>query len=122
MTPTKIKSLRKRLGLSQEAFAELVGVSTSSLGSWERNSFKPSSIFVKEMENILEISEKEMNEIKALRKRLGLSQEALAHLIGVSFQTVNRWERGHSKPSSLSMQRLKTLEQEHKLEKTHETM
>jgi transcriptional regulator with XRE-family HTH domain len=30
--------------------------------------------------------------LRQLRARLGLSQEALAHLLGVSFTTVNRWE------------------------------
>lgn len=30
--------------------------------------------------------------MRQLRTRLGLSQEALAQLLGVSFTTVNRWE------------------------------
>ncbi len=41
--------------------------------------------------------------IRALRQRLGLSQEKLAATLGVSFQTVNRWERGHAKPSQLAL-------------------
>lgn len=32
------------------------------------------------------------NQLRRLRTRLGLSQEALARLLGVSFATVNRWE------------------------------
>jgi transcriptional regulator with XRE-family HTH domain len=32
------------------------------------------------------------NRLRRLRTRLGLSQEALARLLGVSFATVNRWE------------------------------
>ncbi len=31
-----------------------------------------------------------------LRDRLGLTQEALAQLVGVSYASVNRWERGHN--------------------------
>ncbi|MEB3277703.1 MAG: helix-turn-helix transcriptional regulator [Lyngbya sp.] len=42
------------------------------------------------------------NLIRTLRERLGLSQEKLAASLGVSFQTVNRWERGHAKPSQLA--------------------
>ncbi|MFB2923553.1 MULTISPECIES: helix-turn-helix domain-containing protein [Aerosakkonema] len=42
--------------------------------------------------------------IRELRGRLGLSQEKLAAKLGISFQTVNRWEKGHSKPSPLAMQ------------------
>ncbi|NJK39540.1 MAG: helix-turn-helix transcriptional regulator [Oscillatoriales cyanobacterium RM2_1_1] len=41
--------------------------------------------------------------IRALRQRLGVSQEKLAAMLGVSFQTVNRWERGHAKPSQLAL-------------------
>ncbi len=40
---------------------------------------------------------------KILRVRcdLNLSQEALAKELGVSFATVNRWEKGHARPSIL---------------------
>ncbi|MEL7037161.1 MAG: helix-turn-helix transcriptional regulator [Cyanobacteria bacterium J06592_8] len=41
--------------------------------------------------------------IRTLRQRLNLSQEKLAASLGVSFQTVNRWERGHAKPSQLAL-------------------
>jgi transcriptional regulator with XRE-family HTH domain len=34
-----------------------------------------------------------------IRSRLGLTQEQMAHLLGVSFASVNRWEAGHSSPS-----------------------
>lgn len=34
-----------------------------------------------------------------LRRKLGLSQEQMARLLGVSFVTVNRWEGGHSAPT-----------------------
>lgn len=38
-------------------------------------------------------------EIKRIRKSLGLTQTEFAGLVGVSFQTVNRWEGGHFDPS-----------------------
>lgn len=59
---------------------------------------------------------KDMNaeEIKIIRERLGLTQEALARLIGVSFQTINRWERGSFKPSPLALEKIKQLEQQGK--------
>lgn len=37
--------------------------------------------------------------LAAIRKKLGLSQEQMARLLGVSFVTVNRWEGGHSSPT-----------------------
>ncbi len=39
--------------------------------------------------------------VKKVRKELNLSQEDLAHAIGVSFATVNRWENGKASPSKL---------------------
>ena len=49
--------------------------------------------------------------IKRLRARLALSQAELAARLGVSFATVNRWERGLTKPSPLSWQQLVRLDE-----------
>jgi putative transcriptional regulator len=40
--------------------------------------------------------------IKEVRKQLGFSQEDLAHKLGVSFSTINRWENKKSSPSRLA--------------------
>jgi putative transcriptional regulator len=40
--------------------------------------------------------------VKGVRQQLGLSQEELAHALGVSFATVNRWENGKTAPSKLA--------------------
>lgn len=37
--------------------------------------------------------------IKDLRKRLILSQAELAKLLGVSIQSINRWEKGKHEPT-----------------------
>jgi transcriptional regulator with XRE-family HTH domain len=37
--------------------------------------------------------------LAAIRGRLGLSQEQMARVLGVSFASVNRWEGGHSAPT-----------------------
>jgi len=39
------------------------------------------------------------DEIKNLRQRLKLTQEALAHEVETTGPTVNRWEKGHAKPT-----------------------
>jgi superfamily II DNA or RNA helicase len=49
-------------------------------------------------------------EIKTLRKRLGLTQVALAEKLGMSFPSINRWENEKSKPSQLAWDRLRQLE------------
>ena len=48
-------------------------------------------------------------QIKALRARLGLTQMALAEVVGVSFPTINRWENGKVKPSQVCWGRILEL-------------
>ena len=40
--------------------------------------------------------------VKEVRRQLGLSQEELAHELGVSFSTINRWENGKTVPFKLA--------------------
>jgi len=44
--------------------------------------------------------------IRAWRHRTGLTQEGLAHALGVTFSTVSRWENSHVRPSSLAWKAL----------------
>lgn len=46
--------------------------------------------------------------LKHLRERAGLSQEALARIVGVSGKTVSNWERGMS-VASLTVPQMKAL-------------
>ena len=48
-------------------------------------------------------------EIKKLRKEFGLTQVQFAETMGVTFATVNRWERGHCSPLPDREARLKAL-------------
>lgn len=57
---------------------------------------------IREQENFSE-------RVKDVRRQLGLSQEELAHALGVSFATVNRWENGKTKPSKLARRQLDQL-------------
>lgn len=42
-------------------------------------------------------------DIKKIRRKAFLTQEAFAKQIGVSYTTVNRWETGKSKPNLKAM-------------------
>lgn len=41
-------------------------------------------------------------QVKEVRRQLGISQEELAHELGVSFATINRWENGKTTPFKLA--------------------
>ena len=41
--------------------------------------------------------------IKTLRKYMNRSQEKFAARLGGSFQTINRWDRGHAAPSPMGI-------------------
>ena len=45
-----------------------------------------------------------------IRTALGFSQEAMAHLLGVSFATVNRWENRHSSPTGAVLEVYRALD------------
>src|SRR5580704_2306700 len=48
--------------------------------------------------------------LRRLRAARGLSQEQLAHLLGVSFATVNRWETGRTQMSARARRALADFE------------
>lgn len=47
--------------------------------------------------------------LKEVRNKLHLTQEALAHKLGVSFTSVNRWENGQTQPSPLAKRSIEKL-------------
>ena len=59
--------------------------------------------------NKMEENKMNAEQIKQLRLRLGLTQEQFAHLVGMAFATINKWERGKTKPSPLAEKALKRL-------------
>lgn len=47
--------------------------------------------------------------IRKLRAKLNISQTKLAAILGVSFTSVNRWEKGHHQPTVIAKEKLKQL-------------
>jgi DNA-binding transcriptional regulator YiaG len=47
--------------------------------------------------------------IRRLRAKLNISQTELASLLGVSYTSVNRWEKGHHEPTVIAKEKLKQL-------------
>jgi putative transcriptional regulator len=48
-------------------------------------------------------------QIKAIRKRVRLTQQQMAGALGVSLPQVSLWENGHAKPSPLALKALLAL-------------
>ena len=47
------------------------------------------------------------NEIKIIRQKAFMTQEAFAKMLNVSFTTVNRWESGKTHPNMTAMKQIK---------------
>ena len=47
------------------------------------------------------------SEIKVIRQKAFLTQEAFAKELNVAFSTVNRWESGKARPNITAMKRIK---------------
>ena len=54
--------------------------------------------------------------IITLRNKLILTQEEFAKLLGVSFASVNRWERGHHGPTTKAKRKIVELCRKNKVE------
>lgn len=50
--------------------------------------------------------------IKELRNKLGLTQEQFAQKVGVTFPTINNWEKGNRKPHPFLFKRLLEMAEE----------
>jgi len=50
--------------------------------------------------------------IKELREKLGLTQEQFAQKVGVTFSTINNWEKGTRNPHPFLFQRLLEIAEE----------
>lgn len=53
--------------------------------------------------------------ILELRSKLNISQVELANTLGVTFQSVNRWENGHFEPTKIVKVRLLKLFEENSI-------
>jgi len=52
---------------------------------------------------------REKIDIKALRLRLGLTQEDVARQLGLALSTVSKWEQGVTSPSRLALEKIEMI-------------
>lgn len=60
MIGQRIRNGRKTKGFTQEAFSELLGISTEHLSRIETGSYRPSLSLIEKISSILEITEEEL--------------------------------------------------------------
>ena len=53
--------------------------------------------------------------IKYIRDTLLVTQAELSEMLGVSFATVNRWEKGHHEPTMSQKRKIRDFCEEHKI-------
>jgi putative transcriptional regulator len=51
-------------------------------------------------------------DVKAIRKKIGMTQEVFAHYFGVSTRTVQDWEQKHRRPSGAARAFLRVIDRE----------
>lgn len=120
----KLQILRKEKGFTQDALAAEIGVSRQAISKWESGCAYPdldnAQILCKYFcVNINTLFNPEINEIsreaneniefnysavgsniKEIRTSKGISQEGLGEILGVSRQSVSRWESGAAIPKT----------------------
>jgi putative transcriptional regulator len=52
MTPKDIQDIRKKLCVTQEKFAQLLGTTVVSVNRWEMGKAKPSRLYIKELKEL----------------------------------------------------------------------
>jgi len=52
MTPEEIQQIRLSMGVTQERFAALLGTTLTTVNRWENGRFKPSRLYIKEIQNL----------------------------------------------------------------------
>lgn len=108
-----IKQLRKVHNLSQEDFASKIGVSQTTVTSWETGKAEPASSIIVKIANyfnvstdfILDVDNSKQpfslgNKIKKLRKIHNLNQSELGKILNVSQQAITAWETNRSIPGA----------------------
>jgi DNA-binding transcriptional regulator YiaG len=116
-SPKAIRAERRRLELSAKAYAELVGVSMITIYSWEYGRCGPRADQFQKWLAVRGISKEaawkklgltelrrfSSEDVRAERKRLGLSTQKYGDLVGVRKLAILNWEQGKAVPRESSM-------------------
>ena len=105
---SRLKALRKKAGLTQEELADVLGISYMTVRRWEAGKASPRVEDIPSIAQALGVPEADLLDtnasipfganLKALRRKAGLTQSQLADKIGVSLLTLFRWEKDERQP------------------------
>ncbi|MEW6556079.1 MAG: helix-turn-helix transcriptional regulator [Elusimicrobiota bacterium] len=129
----RIKALRVKIGLNQANLAKSTGLATSIIGRYEQGRILDLNPFVLEkIATTLKVTPLELlppaarvgikdsydyfcrsdtrgSKIKKLRLKHHLQQKDLARMLGIHKVSLCRYEKNHSKPDSIIIQKLKEI-------------
>ena len=110
----RIRQLRQGLGMSLEELAERIGADSSTVQKWERLGYHPRPPLYARLARTLAIPELPLDtplgeRLRARRLALGLTQKETAAKIGVSQDTISRWEIGRTRPTREELMRIGTV-------------
>ena len=113
-----LKKMRKAKGVTQEELAEILGVERSTVGKYESTETIPSVDVLNRIASYFDVSidyllGREQAPISSFKETLkksrdekGLSQKALADILGVSQGTIGNWESGVREPNFKTIEKL----------------
>jgi DNA-binding transcriptional regulator YiaG len=127
----QICTLRHKLRLSQEEFAGCLGVTAKTIHRWETNKSNPNALAIATMikmakdNRVYDIASAiaptdnessryqhpSNTELVNLRLSLRKTQAEFAEILSVDIKTIQRWERGKTKPSQFYLSQIKQIKQ-----------
>ena len=131
----QIQNLRYKLRMSQEEFASYLGVTAKTIHRWETNKNIPNNLAIATIQQVAKgnkfyaasnaiatttqqishYQHPKNTDIVNLRLSLRMSQAEFAEILGVHIKTIQRWERGHTKPSPFYLKKIIEIKENHKV-------
>jgi len=122
-SPAILKDLREGFDITQQELARLLQISPVTVTSWETGKSHPRAANLEQLAALAQKKQADVDaalgrhpvpeftgsEVRRLRKGLGITQIALAKLIGVSAAAITAWETGKTIPSRESRRALSQL-------------